>query len=51
MIKLLTILFLTSCILVGSNTLRYSQRKIDKLRFTYLAVGSLLSLIYVIGGF
>lgn len=51
MFKIIIELFLISCIFVGANTLHYSQRKIDKLRFTYLAVGSLLSLIYVIGGF
>lgn len=48
MLKLLTVLFLTSCVFIGANTLQHSQRKIDKIRFTYLCAGSLLSLIYVL---
>lgn len=47
-LKLITILFLITCVAIGAETLQHSRNKVDKLRFGYLAIGSLLSLLYVV---
>ena len=47
-LKLITILFLITCIAIGAETSHHSKSKVDKLRFAYLAAGSLISLLYVV---
>lgn len=47
-LKLITILFLITCVGIGVETLQHSRKKVDKLRFGYLAIGSLISLFYIV---
>lgn len=46
-LKIITMSFLASCVGIGVETLQHSRNKVDKLRFGYLAIGSLISLLYV----
>lgn len=47
-LKIITMSFLVTCVAIGAETLQHSINKVDKLRFGYLAIGSLISLLYVV---
>lgn len=47
-LKIITMSFLASCVGIGAETLQHSRNKVDKLRFGYLAIGSLISLFYIV---